>query len=68
VYSIYSKEDKIGFSCVGAVGDSGITYWITTTKIFGYSGGTSQEIRYIGKNSSFDEATFTATPKVSFYA
>ena len=68
IYTIYSKEDKLGFLCVGAIGDSGITYWITTTKIFGFSWGTSQEIRYIGKNSSFDEATFTATPKLAFYA
>lgn len=65
-YTIYSTEHIKGRTCVGAIWDSGIVYWITTTKIFGFQAGSSQEIRYIWYNSSFDEATFTATPKLAF--
>lgn len=65
-YEIYSREEVKGETCVWAVGNGSIVYWITTTKIYWFSGGTSQLLRYIGTNNSFEEATFTSTPSLAF--
>ena len=65
-WEIYSTEEKKWLACVWAIGDWGIVYWITNSKIFYFSGGQSSEIRYIGYNSNLQEYTFTSTPKLAF--
>lgn len=67
-YGIYGKELIQGEVCVWAVGNGAIVYWITTNKIYGFSGVNSQLLRYIGTNNSFAEATFTATPSLAYNA
>lgn len=65
-YWIYSKEEIKGEVCVWAVGNGSIVYWITTNKIYAFSGATSQLVRYIWTNNSFDEATFSSTPSLAY--
>lgn len=67
-YGIYGKEEIKGETCVWAVWNGSMVYWITTNKIYGFSGVNSQLIRYIGTNNSFEEATFTATPSLAYNA
>lgn len=57
-YSIYSTEIKQGVKAISGIWDSGILYWISTNRIFGFSGGQSQEIRFAGYNSSYWENLF----------
>lgn len=45
-YELISTEVKAGILCIWAVGDSGMVYWITTDRIFWFSGGQSKEIRF----------------------
>lgn len=66
-YSIYSTEVKKGFTCYGAVGDSGMVYWVTTDRIFGFQGGSSQELRYVGFQSNLSEGFLGSNPKLAFY-
>ena len=66
-YGIYSREEIKWEVCVGAVGNGAIIYWITTNKIYGFSGTQSTLLRYIWTNNSFEEATFTSTPSLDYY-
>lgn len=67
-YGIYGKEEIKGETCVWAVWNGSMIYWITTNKIYGFTGVNSQLLRYIGTNNSFEEAIFTATPSLAYNA
>ena len=54
-YLLYSTEVKQGVTAISAVWDSGTLYWITSNRIFGFNGGVSQEIRFVGYASDFTE-------------
>ncbi len=54
-YEIYSTEVKQWITAVSATWDSGIVYWISNNRIFGFSGGQSQEIRFLWYNYLFWE-------------
>lgn len=65
-YTIYSTEVKKGYICYGAIWDSGTVYWTTEYKIFGFQGGTSQELRYVWFGSDLSEGFFWSSPKLAF--